>query len=150
MAYSDQKAAIVTHAATAGAALTPTLTDVAAGAPLPSGRCVRVDWGGTTEPVRMGATRTLNSELIANVTRIFLFDPVSDIGTEVTALTDAEIKAYDAALRTAILGDSTLGGTCTDLEMGYAQVDYSVIGNARYRVVQWDVVTDYEEVTIAA
>jgi len=145
MAYATTKAAIVTHAAAAGAALTNPILDVRAGFPVPKGRCVRVYYGGETEPVHMGGRRVLNAEMVAHRTLVALFLPVSLTDEEVAVIIDAELYDFGHDLRTRILGDSTLGGAETDLDLGYLDPDLVTYGNTRYLMGLWEVVSDYTE-----
>jgi len=150
MAYADQIAAIKTHAVAAGAALTRPILDVEIGPPYPgTGRCVRISYGGETEPVRMGGPRVLDAELIAERIVLTLWIPVTNLSLQEIAAVETELYAFKHELRTRVLGDSQLGGKSTDLEMAYCEVDYGVIGNARYRVLETEFLTDYQEYTIA-
>jgi hypothetical protein len=149
MAYADTKAAIIVHALAAGAALSDPILDVAAGFPVPRGRCVRVYWAGETEPVRMGGQRVLNAELIAERTRIVLFLPITLNDETLAAVIDAQLHAFKHDLRTRVLGDSQLGGQSTDLEFEYAEPDLVVFNNARFAVLVMDIVSDFTEYAIA-
>ena len=149
MAYADTIAQIVTHATAAGAALTNPVTDVQRAFPVPRGRCIRVYYGGETEPRRMGANRVLNEELIAERTWVTLFLPISETGETLAAVLDAEAHAFKHDLRTRILGDSQLGGMQTDLEFDYVVPDVTVIGNTRYLVVPCEIISDYTAYPIA-
>lgn len=150
MAYADQIAAIKTHAAAAGAALTNKILDVEIGPPYPAtGRCVRISYGGEAEPVRMGTQRVLNAELIAERIVLTVWIAVSNLSLQEIAAVETELYDFKHQLRTRVLADSQLGGQGTDLEMTYAEVDYGVIGNVRYRVLETEFLTDYQEYPIA-
>lgn len=148
MAYPDTKARIVVHAQAAAAAVTPAIDDVQAGFAAPSGVCVRIYWGGEGATVRMGAQRTLNSELIGNVTVVELFLPISALEPELAALVDSQAQAFIHELRTRVLGDSQLDGNQTDLEMDYAVPEIVTIGNVRYGSVVSVIHSDYTEYPI--
>ena len=151
MTYVAVKAQLVTHALASGNTLNPVLIDVQDAAPVPKGqRCVRVHWAGEVDPPHMGGNSTLTSTMIGSITRVILFDPVSTTDETLTSLTDAEVKAFAIDFRTRVEADHDLGGACTDLEIGYAQSDFAVIDNVRYRVVAWDIATGYEEFTKSA
>ena len=132
MAYVDSKARLVVHAVTAGAAVTSDpIIDVQEALPVPKERCVRVYYGGETEPHRMGGQRVLNAELVSEVTFIALFLPLAVSDEAIAATLDAQLYTFKHALRTAILGDSQLNGGSVDLELEYLEPDVVVIGNTR-------------------
>lgn len=149
MSYANVKAALVTHAAAAGATLTPPLLDVKAAFPLPKGRCVRIYYGGEQEPVRMGGTLTLNSELVGKVTMIAAFWPLTSLDETLAQAIDTEAEAFGHALRTAVDGDTSLGAEGDNTTLGYAEPDVVVSGNTRFLAVMWRAVTDYVEYAIA-
>lgn len=146
MAYANVKAALVTHAATAAAAVTPPILDVKAGFPVPQDRCVRVWYGGETEPQRMGGSHTLNSEMVGKITMIGLFLPIPNAGdTTQAALIDVQGEAFGHALRTAVDADSDLATSGDNTTLEYAEPDLAIISGARYLVFTWAAVTDYIE-----
>ncbi len=149
MAYADTKAAIVVHAAAAGAALSDPILDARAAFPVPKGRCVRVYYAGEAEPVHMGGRRVLNAEMVAHRTTIALFLPVSLNDEALAVIVDADLYDFGHELRTRILGDSTLGGAETDLDLGYLEPDLVTYGNTRYLMGLWEVLSDYTEYTLA-
>lgn len=149
MAFADQLAAIKTHAVAAGATLSPALTDVAIAHPVPRGRCVRIFWAGEVEPVRMGAQRSLNAELIAERIMLVAFWPISDSSETGAEAIETDIYALKHEIRTRVLGDSQLGGMSTDLAMSYAETDFVVISGTAYRTLECEFVTDFFEYSIA-
>ncbi len=149
MAYADVKARLLTHAQTAAAALSRPIDDVATGLPLPNGRCVRVYYGGETEPVRMGGRYTLNSEMVGKITMIAAFWPITSLEVEVAQVIDAEAEAFSHAFRTAVDGDSDLNSQADNTTLEYGEPDIAVVGNTRYMVVMWSAVTDYVEYAVA-
>lgn len=143
------RSVITGHAVAAGAALSRPIKDVQEAFPVPADRRVRVAYGGETEATKF--TRyTLNSELVGDVTSIVAFWAVSSLDEETARLLNAEMIAFAGQLRTRLDGDSTLGGACADLTLGYAGVDYPVVGNTRYVAVAWDVLTEPSEYTRTA
>lgn len=149
MAYSDTKARLVVHAQTAGAAVADPILDVQAAFPVPKGRCVRVYYGGESEPKRMGGNRTLNSELVSEVTFIALFLPVVLNDEAVAASLDAQLYTFKHALRTAIDGDSQLNGNAADLDLELLEPDLVTYNNTRYLLGLWRCVSDYTEYAVA-
>lgn len=149
MAFADQLAALLTHATAAGAAITPKVTDVAIGLPLPRGRCIRLFWDGEQLPVRMGGQRDLTGELVSDRITAALFMPVSTSSEAQYSQTLTEMYAFKHEMRTRVLGDSQLGGQSTDLEMEYAAPDFAVFGQALYAVVNCTFVLDFSEYPIA-
>jgi hypothetical protein len=151
MGYKEQRDAILAHAVTAAAAVDAQWKDVAVGAPIPRGnRCVRLFWTGEAEPQRMGGNRVLNGELVAPTCGLVAFWAMSTMDEAAVKAIDDEMAAFVHNLRTAVLADSQLGGQSTDLEMGYAEPDYVVIGGARYATVEVPFTLDYIEYPLGA
>lgn len=148
MAYADVKARLLVHAQTAAAAVTPRIEDVRMGVPLPKGGCVRVYYGGETDPGRMGGRLTLNSEMVGKVTFIAAFWPVTTLDDELGAVIDAQMEAFSHALRTAVDGDTAMNGQADNTTLGDGEPDWVVSGNTRFVMVLWRAVTDYVEYSI--
>jgi hypothetical protein len=149
MAYSDVKARLLVHAQTAAAAVTPPIEDVQIAFPLPKSDCVRVYYGGETDPVRMGGRYTLTSEMVGKVTLIGLFLPITSLDEELAVSLDARAEAFGHALRTAIDADLDLAASGDNTNLGDADLDIVVAGNVRFLHVMWRCVTDYTEYTLA-
>lgn len=149
LSYADALSALTTHATAAAAALDDPILDVAVGAPVPEGRCVRLYYDGETQPARMPGQRTLNAEMVAERISLILFIPVTEMSLSQMQAVEAELYDFKHELRTRVLGDSQLGGQSTDLEMEYAEPDFVVIGNIRYRILGVSFVTDFAEYSIA-
>jgi hypothetical protein len=148
--YIAQRDAILVHAAAAAVAVDAQWKDVAIGAPIPRGnRCVRLFYGGETQPVRMGGQRTFASEMVSDTVALVAFWSMSTMDEAAAKAIDDEMVAFKHELRARILGDSQLGGASTDLEMGYAEPDYQVIGGARWAVLSCEFILDYTEYTLA-
>lgn len=149
MSFTAVLDAIETHATTAGASLTIPITNVKIGYPKADGRCVRIFWGGEAEPIRMGAHRVLNGELVADLIVVIAFWPLSTLSAEQAEVVELEARALTAAFRTAVLGDSQLGGQSTDLTLGYGQTDFPILAGALYRTVSFEITTDFSEYVLA-
>lgn len=151
MTYAQQRDAILAHAVAAAASIDATWKDVQVGAPIPKGnRCVRVFWTGEAEVEHLGAQRTLNSRLIAPTCGLVAFWAMPTMDESQAKAIDDEMSAFVHALRTAVLADSQLGGTATDLEMGMAEPDYVVINGARWATVEVPFTLDYLEYPLGA
>lgn len=149
MAYAAVKARLLVHAQTAAAAVTPPIEDVQIAFPLPKSDCVRVYYGGETDPVRMGGRWTMTSEMVGKVTMIGLFLPITSLDEELAVLIDARAEAFTHALRTAVDADQDLAGAGDNTTLGDAEPDIVVSGNTRFLAVMWRAVTDYIEYTVA-
>lgn len=148
MAYADQLARLLTHARTAGNAATPAITDVQVAYPAPRGRCGRLFYAGEAEPARMGVQRTLNSELVADQVAVVFFWPLSNVSETQASAIETEIVAVKHALRVAILGDSQLNDTATDLELEYVEPGFANLAGIPYRTLEAVVTVDFAEYTI--
>lgn len=150
MAFSDVLNAIETHATTAGAALTSPITNVKIGYPKPFNRAARIFWGGETDPVRMGdSPKVLNGIMVADLIVVMAWWALTTLSDEQAELVELEAQAFTAALRTAILGDSQLGGAKTDLVMRHGATDFIEINGVPWRVLTFEIVTDFSEYTLA-
>lgn len=125
---------IVAHAVTVGAAQTPPITDVARADPVPRGRSCRVWWAGEVPPPGFGqAPSVLNGQLVGERVLVGWFWPVGDSSEVLASNRDKEVWAVNDAFRAAIQADSTLSGTCTDLDVQYAANDYVASNGALWR-----------------
>lgn len=148
MAYADVKSRLVTHARTAAASLAIPIEDVQVGPAWPKGRCVRVYYGGEVDPLRIGS-RDLTGELVAKVTWITAFWPLSALEEELISTVDAEADAFAHALRTAVDGDVDMNGQTDNTTLEHVVLSDEVLGNTRYLVLTWRAVTDYYEYTVS-
>lgn len=141
---------ITTHALSAGTALAAPVYDVIRGDPIPGpGRSVRVWYGGETEPERY-ESGTLAAELVGERVLITAYWPIPGSDAAQARARDVELRTYTANLRTNIVGDSSLGGTVTDLVLGHARPDFAVYNGTWYRVFEWEAVLDFSEYTRTA
>lgn len=150
MGYKEQRDGILVHAKAAAAAVDAEWKDVSIGAPFPRGRSVRIFYGGEREPVRMGASRVLNGELVSEVIVLEAYWPTSGMGENELKALDDQMYDFKHELRTRVLGDSQLGGVSTDLEMGYVDPGWSQIGGTTYIGLRAEFTTDFTEYPIAA
>lgn len=145
MTYAAVKARLLVHAQTAAAAVTPVIEDVQSAFPLPKSECVRVYYGGETEPVRMGGRWTLTSEMVGKVTLIGLFLPITSLDEELAIQIDARAEAFSHAFRTAVDADSDLASTGDNTTLEDGEPDLVTVGNTRFLAILWRAVTDYVE-----
>jgi len=133
-ALGDQLDALLALAETAAAACSPKYDDVAIGAPVPRGRCVRLWWSGEAIPApQMGGSRyTLNSELVGAGVVVTVFEPFSDLGEEVTANAMVNMATFIDGLRSGIDADRTLGGKTIAVEPEATPAEYAQLGQVVY------------------
>lgn len=149
--YTEIRDSILTHAIAAAASVSAEFTDVQVGPPIPKGnRCVRLFWAGEAEPERMGAQRTLNSELLAETLALVGFWSMPTLDETPMKAMDTEMVAFKHQLRTRVLGDSQLGGDSYDLVMRYVQPDFMVLNGTRWAVVEIEFSIEYVEYAIGA
>ena len=149
--YRELRDSILTHAAAAAAAVSAEFTDVQVGAPVPKGsRCVRLFWAGEAAPERMGAQRTLNSEMLAETLSLVGFWSLGTLDEGPMKSVDTEMVAFKHQLRTRILADSQLGGDSYDLVMRYVQPDFLVLGGTRWAVIEVEFSIEYVEYPLGA
>jgi hypothetical protein len=141
VAYSDQRARILTHATTAANAVSPVIDDVQVAFPVPRGRCVRIFWTAEEDPIVLPES-VLTEDLIAEVTHISAFWPLSNIGETDAADYATQVYAFKHALRTAIDADTKLNSTAQHVTMRNAELTYAQVAGAEYLVVDVDIVTE--------
>ena len=150
MAFSDVLNRIETHATTAGASLTVPITDVKIGYPKATGRCVRIFWGGEVRPVKMGdSEQVLNGQMVSDLVVIVAFWPLSNLSETMAETIELEARAFTAAFRTAVLGDSQLNGNVTDLYLQHGETDFPVLAGTQYRTVTFEAICDFTEYPLA-
>lgn len=139
------------HAKAAGLALRNQVTDVAIGPPTPKGsRSVRLFYAGEGDPTsKMGGSRVLNGELVAERIVILGFWQVTNQSETYLETVMLEMRAFKHELRTRILGDAKLNGGITDLYLTFADIDFAAIGTAGFAVLTVECSADYEEYAIA-
>ena len=148
MAYADVKARLPVHAQTAAAAVTPPIDDVQIAFPLPKSECVRVYYGGETEPRRL-ARYTLGNELVGKITNIAMFLPITTLDEELAKALDVRGEAFVHALRTAVDADTDLATAGDNTTLEWAEFDIVVVGNTRFLYCLVPAVTDYIEYPLA-
>ena len=123
--------------------------DVAVGFPAAKGRCVRIFYGGEREPEHFNDAKTLNSRLIGQAIIVRGYWPLEETATKRQRAMEGEMAVFVKEFRTRVLLDSQLGGASSDLNISLAQCEQSVIANTKYALVDMEVITDYDEYTIA-
>lgn len=143
--------AVANHATAAGAAVTPPIRDVRIGGLVPtSQRCIRVAYGGEAPQSRLGATESLGSAIVAERVVVTAWIAAPAGGDANWQAIELELRALKHELRTRLLGDATLGGLITDLEIAAVETEWVTIGeSAVYRRLELAVDCDYEEYAIA-
>ena len=128
---------IVAHARTVAAAISTPITDVARADPVPKGRSIRVWWSGETVPPGYGAEHpaVLNGDLIGELVNVGCFWPIGDSAEVLASNRDKEVWAVVNALRAGLQADSTLSGTCTNLDVGFIANDYVVSNGSLWRFI---------------
>lgn len=133
-----------THATTATTGLGGKW-DVAVAPPLPRGFCVRVFYGGERVPPHWESSYTLSSQMVAQSVMTRAFFPVADYAKLRRRNLMLDMAAFAKAYRTAVLGDSQLGGAATDLVLLPAETDDILFGTAHYGIVDIEALVEYDE-----
>ena len=138
--------ALQVHAAAAAiAAAGATFYDVAVGFPAAKGKCVRIFYGGESEPPHFPDNRVLDAVLIGQKIITRGYWPLSETATKRQRAMEGEMAVFVSEYRTRVLGDSQLGGETTDLDMGLAQCEQAVIANTKYALVDIEIGVDFDE-----
>lgn len=146
MTFAAALAVLDTHLVTAGATLSAAnaITDVLAGEPgTPPGRCARYWYEGDGAPARMGGQRTLGDQMTGERVTVRLYWPVSTRDRTVAPRLEADVQAAARAIKHALIGDSTLGGNCTDMEVGDADAGWLLLDSATWRTLSIPLVLDF-------
>jgi len=141
--------AITVHAAAAGAAVSPPITDVCVGLPWPRGRCIRVAWSGETATPKFPSRFTGESEMVGDQVVIRAFWPIGSADEAAHRGRVVEMATLAAELRDRLDGDATLGGELPDiLEMGYAEPGFEQHGATVFATLDVQLELAYREVEI--
>lgn len=152
MTFSAAMSTLNTHLVTVGATLSPKITDIGQGEPgVPPGRCARYWYEGDGPPARMGATRTLRDQMVGEKVTIRCYWPVAGRDKAVASALEVDVQAAARAIKNALIGDSTLGAACVDLEVGDADTGWLLLDGASYRTLTIPLVLDFVDIdTIGA
>lgn len=132
-AVSDWMDEVTSRATTAGQAVDPKYTDVAIGAPVPRGRCVRIWWAGEVIPApQMGSRYSLSTEIVGHQIVATVFEPMSDSSEQATENLMGTMADFVSALRDAIDADRTLGGKSVSIEPEPTPCEFVQIGGTLY------------------
>lgn len=144
MDFGDVLDNIATIATTAGATLTPPMTDVAVGIPIPRGRCVRIAWTGEEDPWD-GVGDGLNVKRIGDVILVRGFWPIASADEAASRGRIVEMWTLASAFGTGFRGDLDLGGEVQAAMVDYAEADDTNIGGTLYAVLDMVVHVSYRE-----
>lgn len=138
-------AVIGTHLTAAGAAASPSTSDVLNAYGVPKGRSIRYWFDGDGPSKRMGAEQTLGHQMSIIRVKIIAFAPLSSFMESLTAAVDAETWILTFQIISRLVGDKQLGGNCVDMTVGDADVQFPVISGSQYRTVEIDLALEYPE-----
>lgn len=142
---------IATRATTAGASLSPAVTDVARGDPIPGpGESVRVWYAGEADPPKFPGGATVNSDLRGERAVVTCYFPVPTSDQAVAQARDRRIFSLKDALVSGLLAGSTLGGNVTDIEVQPSAVGFHELNGTPYRVLEVTVLMSFTEYSTAA
>lgn len=149
-AFGSAIAVIGTHVAASGTAVTPQILDVAEGAPVSvNARTARYWYAGTGPAPHYPGSQTMTTRMVGQRVTVAVYWPITD--KAVLAGLNAEIQAMQDELFRRLLGDSQLGGTCDDMDVGEAEVDYPVVNGAQTAELTIPLTLDFGEAyTISA
>ena len=144
MTFASAMTNIGAHLAAAGTAVTPEVLDIARGAPVSvNAPMIRYWYAGDGSAVHFGGSRTFGDEMVGERVTIAAYWPISD--RAVLADLDARIFALKDQIKDRLLADSQLGGTCDDLDVGGADVDYPIVNGAQVAELTIPIVLDFGE-----
>lgn len=145
--FDDWTSALKTIAIAAGASLSPTITDVAVGMPVPRGRCIRVSWAGEViPPPNFAMDLAISGKQIVGYRFLITgFWPVPDFAEEAAANRQDECVDFASAIRTGILADRSLGGKASGVLVEEARFEFPSIGGGLYATVDCPVIVGHIE-----
>lgn len=143
MSFAGALTVIQTHCTTAGTSLTPTITDIGVGEPgTPPGRCIRVWYEGDGAPVHL-AERTLADISVGERVTVRAYWPVANRDKPLASALESDLQAFVVLIKTALIGDSQLGGNCADLDVGQADAEWLLLDGGAWRTVTILLVLDF-------
>ena len=151
MSFSGALTTLDTHLVAAGAAISPKITNVAQGERASAAR--RIDYWFTEAggPARMGGQRTLTDEMFGVVILVRVCIPVTDRREALNAAIETDLYAISIDIADRVVGDSTLGGNCTDLRWDGVTTGWQDAGGTWLRIADITFTLDLvEQITIGA
>lgn len=145
MALPDIMDKIAVHAAAGALAIDAKFKDVAVGHPMPRGRSVRIYYGGESLPPFFGEGRTLTTRMVGQRVLVRGFWPVSEYAAKRGRVLMREMWSFVHELRTRLLGDETLSGSVTALDMNFADADDAVFGGVLFALIDAEIIVDFAE-----
>jgi hypothetical protein len=141
MTYTAAIAVLETHLDTVGAGLTRPILDVRQGEPpnVPA-PLLWYAYQGDRESTTGG--NTLGKTNIEELVEVGACWPITDPSRSDRSPLEALVHEAKAAIKAALWGDVTLGGTCIGLDVGEATAEYAVIDNALVRTLRIPVAID--------
>ena len=115
MSFAAGLAVLDTHLVAAGAAISPAITNVSQGERASMTRRIDYYVTGIGDPAKMGGTDTLTDRMFGVIVACRVYIPVPDRSETLAANIEADLYAVSIDIAQRVLGDSTLGGNCTDL-----------------------------------
>lgn len=149
MDFSDLADALQVHAAAAAAQANSKFVDVAVGFDVAKGKSVRIFYDGEREAQHVQGNRTLNSLLIGQAIHVRARWPAATTGKGEQRTTEIEMATFMKEFRTRVLGDSQIGGESIDVVMTLAEVGIELTADAKYAVVDTEVICDWDEFSLA-
>lgn len=137
MTFAGALTVLATHLTTAGAASTPTITDIGAGEPgIPPGRCGRYwyEGDGASEKV----PQTLADRTFMERLTLRFFWPAATRDKAIAAALEVDVQATARALSHALIGDSQLGGNVVDITLGNSDAGWLLLDGGAWRTLTVD------------
>ena len=150
MSFVGALTALDTHLVAAGAAISPTITNVAQGER--SGLSRRIDYWFTSigEPSRFPSRETLSDAMFGVELLVRVYFPVADRRETLNANLEADLYAVSIDIVSRVLGDYTLGGECVALRWEQVSTGWQEVGGGWNRISDTTFTLDFvEQITLA-
>jgi hypothetical protein len=149
--FSGAIDAIKAHLVASGLTLTPAITLVQIGEPIPAGNCLAVWYDGDTDAPHWEGGRTLRHTQVGERVTVRGYWKVPDRSAALAELAEKQAQAFRKDIRGRIEGDHQLGGTCDELVLGDAVMGWAFIEGAWFRTIEFQVIVEFtDDATIAA
>jgi hypothetical protein len=148
--FSGAIDAVKAHLVTSGATLTPPVTLVQIGEPIPAGNCLAVWYEGDMDAPHFEGGRTLRHTQVGEKLTVRGYWKVPDRSSTLAELAEKQAQAFRKDIRGRLEGDHQLGGTCDELVVDPAVMGWASIDGAWFRTIEFQVVVEFTDDAIIA
>lgn len=150
MTFAGALGVLDTHLTAAGAAVSPTITNIAQGERASGQRRIDYWFVSVGDPSRMSNGETLSDRMLGVEVMVRVYVPVADRRESLNASIEADLYAISVDIVSRVMGDFTLGGECAALRWDGIETGWQDSNGAWLRISDVTFTLDFvEQITIA-